>query len=297
MKPVIGIIVFLAIINSYWLGHSGVSEEALPQQETPDSVASDSLPRKLDRVVPNNAFGVGEKLTFIIRYGFIKAGYATMAVPEEVTVRDSFPSYRIISRARSTKGFDLVFKVRDSVESIVDKRGFFSWRFTKKLREGSYKFDLFVEYDQLFGKAYIRSIRYENDEPLRIREKKEAVVPIPKYVLDVLAAFYYVRTQDLEPGEPIYLVSNDHEKNYPLKVLVLKREVKKVKAGTFRTIKVEPQLRGEALFKQKGRIWIWLTDDDRKMPVLMKSKVLIGSITTELIHYEGLKGPLKAKIK
>jgi len=154
-----------------------------------------------------------------------------------------------------------------------------------------------VNYDQLMGKAYIRSIRYENDEPLRIREKKEMVVPIPKYVLDVLGAFYYVRTQRLEPGEPIYLVSNDHEKNYPLKVLVLKREIKKVKAGTFRTIKVEPQLRGEALFKQKGRIWIWLTDDERKMPVLMKSKVLIGSISTELIRYEGLNGPLPSKIK
>ena len=295
LKPFFTVLLLTSLVVGYWF--QGDDNDNIPVSAPRDTLSTDSLPRVLDRVVPNTAFDVGEKLSFVIRYGFIKAGYATMAVPEEVTVRDSFPAYRLVSLARSTKGFDLVFKVRDTVESIVDKRGFFSWQFTKKLREGSYKFDLFVNYDQLMGKAYIRSIRYENDEPLRIREKKEMVVPIPKYVLDVLGAFYYVRTQRLEPGEPIYLVSNDHEKNYPLKVLVLKREIKKVKAGTFRTIKVEPQLRGEALFKQKGRIWIWLTDDERKMPVLMKSKVLIGSISTELIRYEGLNGPLPSKIK
>jgi len=293
-------------VATFLLGQKWVRSEtpAEPQvavdtlQQVPDSlVDAEPLPRRLDRVVPNRAFDVGEKLTFVVRYGFIKAGYATMEVREKIVVNDSFPSYRIVSTARSTKTFDLIFKVRDEVESIVDARGIFSWRFTKKLREGGYKFDLFVNYDQLFGKAYVRMIRYHSDEPLRIKKQEEFVVPIPKYVLDVLAAFYYVRTQDLEVGVPVVMSNHDNRKVYDLQVIIQKKERIKVKAGTFDCIKVQPRLKGEAIFKQKGKLWVWLTDDERKLPVLMKSKVLIGSITTELIKIEGVPLPLEAQIK
>jgi len=70
-----------------------------------------------------------------------------------------------------------------------------------------------------------------------------------------------------------------------------------VEAGTFRTIVVEPLVREGGLFKAEGRIVIWLTDDERKLPVRVNTKVIIGSIDTELREYAGLAGPLKARIK
>ena len=258
--------------------------------------SNDSLPYQLDRVVPNGAFRVGEKLHFVVRYGIIKAGYATMAVEDIVPVHGR-EAYRIVSTARSSRTFDWVFKVRDRVESLVDTQGLFSWRYYKSLREGSYKFDLKVDYNQFYGKARVQMIRYYNEEPLRVKEKKEFEIPIPPYVLDILAAFYYVRTQDLEVGMPVYMINHDNKKVYRLKVLVQKRETIKVKAGTFRCLVVEPRLRGEAIFKQKGRLWVWLSDDQYKIPVMMKSKVFIGSITTELTKIEGIKTPLPSQVK
>ena len=267
-----------------------------PDSLEPAGERSDSLFYRLDRVVPNHAFHVGEKLKFVVRYGFIKAGYATMAVEEQVPI-DGRQAYKVVSTARSAKTFDWIFKVRDRVESLIDTQGIFSWKYYKSLREGSYKFDLKVDYDQYRGKARVQMIRYENEEPLRVREKKEFEIAIPPYVLDILAAFYYVRTQDLEVGMPVFMTNHDNKKVYKLKVLVQKRETIKVKAGKFRCVVVEPQLRGEAIFKQKGRLWVWLTDDQYKIPVMMKSKVFIGSITTELMKIEGVKLPLPSQIK
>lgn len=254
-------------------------------------------PIRLDRIIKNKAFKVGEKLTFDVRYGFLTAGHATMEVKEMVTVQDSFSAYHIVSIAQSTKTFDLFFKVRDRVESILDSRGVFSWGFIKNLREGAYKFDLFVDYNQLYGKANVEMIRYHNDDPLRIKEKEEFELKIPKYVIDVLGAFYYVRTQPLRLGEPIFIPNHDNKKIYNLKVIVQRREEVKVKAGKFKCVVVQPRLKGDAIFKQKGKLWVWLTDDEFKIPVQMKSKAFIGSVYTELVKIEGIDKPIKARVK
>jgi hypothetical protein len=275
------------------------SSEYSPQvSDTLDSVKLDldTLPHALDRVVSNQAFQVGEKLTFVVRYGIIKAGEATMEVEEIVPIADR-EAYKIVSKARSARTFDLFFKVRDQVESWLDTQGIFSWKFNKSLREGGFKFDLKVDYDQSYGRANVKSIRYEDSEPLQIRDQNEKIVEIPPYVLDILASFYYVRTQKLRLGRPLYLTNHDNEKIYDLKVIVQRREVIKVKAGKFRCIMVQPQLRGDAIFKQKGELWVWLSDDQYKIPVQMKSAVFIGKITTELKKIEGIPIPLPAQLE
>ena len=251
----------------------------------------------LDRLVENHAFFPGEKLTFNIRYGFIKAGEAVMEVKDTVTVKDSIPAYHIITTAKSAKFFDGFYKVRDSVETFLDMKGLFSWKYKKQLREGSYKLDLLVDYDQHYGIANIERIRYHNKEPLEIRSQSAFKLDAPTYVIDVLGAFYYVRTQELNLGEPVYISNHDNKKIYDLQVIVQKRETIKVDAGKFRCIKIQPRLLGDAIFKQKGELWVWVTDDQYKIPVLMKSKVAVGSITTKLKKIEGISLPLPSQIK
>ncbi|GAB4366846.1 MAG: hypothetical protein Kow0042_07060 [Calditrichia bacterium] len=279
---------------------------ATAQDNPPDSLLTDtvraaepdSLPvfRDLNRIVPNEAFRVGEKLSFVVRYGFLHAGTALMEVKEVVPIRNR-KAYRIVSTAQSNRTFDFIFKVRDRVESYLDTAGLFSWKFVKMLREGGYKFDLLVDYDQHYGKAYVQAIRYYDEEPLRVKKNEVLTVDIPPYVLDILSSFYYVRTQNLRIGDPIYLSNHDNKQVYDLKVLIQTREIVQVKAGKFRCIKVQPVLKGEAIFKQEGKLWVWLTDDQYKIPVQMKSAVFIGSITTELTKIEGVKLPLPSQIE
>jgi hypothetical protein len=122
--------------------------------------------------VENKAFQIGEKLSFKLRYGFIKAGSAVMEVKNE-QILNMRPVYHIRTTARSASGFNWIFKVEDEVNSFLDKWGLFSWKFEKKLREGNYKVDILVDYDPYIEKAHVNFTRYHKD--MRIR-KQESVI-------------------------------------------------------------------------------------------------------------------------
>jgi len=292
----LAIFIFYSLLSNTRTLFSNDHVDSLSDSSLTLASDKDTILYSLDRIVPNNAFHVGEKLTFVVRYGVIKAGEATMTVEEIVPIGNR-SAYKIVSTAKSAKTFDLIFKVRDRVESWVDTQGIFSWKFNKILREGSYKFDLLVDYAQHMGIANVQSIRYHDHEPLEIKKREQFAINIPPYVLDILASFYYVRTQDMQVGMPLYLTNHDNKKVYDLKVIVQKKEIVEVRAGKFRCIIVQPVLMGEAIFKQKGELWVWLSDDQYKIPIQMKSAVFVGSITTELTKIEGVPLPLPSQIR
>ncbi len=236
------------------------SQDTLDPKTTPDS---------FDRYVENVAFGSGEKLTFDINYGFINAGTASMEVANLIEYQNR-PCFQIVTHANSNSFFSSFFKVDDRVESIMDAIGLFSWRFEKNLREGSYQNDQMYEFDQRRHVVYF---------------KKDTVETEP-YIQDALSALYYVRTQNLVPGKSIFVDNYTDGKKYALEVKVLKKEKIKVPAGTFDCVVVEPLLQSVGVFKHEGKLTVWLTDDKLKMPVLMKSKVLVGSISAELTDYK-----------
>jgi hypothetical protein len=99
----------------------------------------------------------------------------------------------------------------------------------------------------------------------------------------VLSAFYYIRTQPLEVGDTLELAAVSGKKKYNLRVICHRRETIEVAAGKFRTLVVEPILKEDGLFKAKGKLTIWLTDDDAHLPVKMQSKIPVGSIKSELV--------------
>jgi hypothetical protein len=245
----------------------------LPVSLKKDKFAYFDASQSIDRVVPNNAFNGGEKINFVIRYGIISAGSSTMSVPE-ITKINGNEVYKIVTEARSSAFFSAFYKVRDRVESYVDRKGLYSWRFEKHLREGGYQADRDVDYDQAQGWAIIN--------------KKDSM-RIPPCTQDILSSFYYIRTQKLEVGKSLFIDNHADDKLYPLEVKVHKKEHIKVKAGEFDCVVVEPILRASGLFKSKGRLIIWLTDDERKIPVQMKSKIFVGYITAELKDMEGVK--------
>lgn len=217
------------------------------------------------------AWGPGEKLVFSIQYGLITAGEATLEVDPAIKVRQDRPTYHIISQASSNATFSTFFKVRDRVESFMDTTHLHSVRFEKHLREGNYKKDLLVVFDQ---EKHLANIDGKRD------------CEVAAHVQDILSSMYWVRTVPLEPGRSIYVPNHDNGKNYPLEIRVEKRERVTVDAGTFDCLVVEPVLMGDAVFKQDGRVKVWMTDDVLHMPVLLKSKVFVGAIAGVLTKFE-----------
>ncbi|KAA0210705.1 MAG: DUF3108 domain-containing protein [Ignavibacteriaceae bacterium] len=245
------------------------------------------------RIVEQNAFGPGERLIFEISYGFVTAGTAIMEIAPNTVTINGRQAYQISVNVNSSESFDWVYKVRDSYLTLMDKEGLFPWKFEQHIREGNYKRDFEAIFDQ--ENKLVRAYTGET-EP----KKFEGEFQVPEYVQDVLSAFYYSRTFDysgMKEGDIIKLQNFSKDKTYPLDVKFLGRETVEVDAGEFKTIILEPLVLEGGLFKSEGNLIVWLTDDDRKIPVKVKTKVVVGAIDIELQQYSGLAGPLNARIK
>ena len=235
------------------------------------------------RTVENRAFGVGERLVFDVNYGLITAGEAIMQIPALDSIAGR-KCYRVEFAVNSLPSFSWVYKVEDRYLTFIDVQTMAPWRFEQHIREGSYKRDFVAEFDQ------VRHLAITPD----------SVFQVPEYVHDIMSAFYYARTIDFsgfQPGQGVTLYNFYKDKSHELFVRFLGRQELEVEAGTFRTIVVEPLVTEGGLFKSEGRVVVWLSDDERKIPVRVNTKVIIGSIDSELREYSGLAGSLNSRIE
>jgi len=234
-----------------------------------------TFPDNLDREWENRAFSAGERFRFDIDYAFITAGHTEMKIDSVIDVR-GHSCYRVSSLVSSNKAFDVVFKVRDYVETNIDVRGLFSRRYFKQLREGGYRDKKEVFFEQEQRSAHIFS-----------KGKYQKSVKLPSCSQDILSAIYFIRTIDFAVGDTLSVPLHDVSKSYPLKIKVKRHETVKVPAGEFDCLVVEPFLESEGMFRSKGKIEVWLSDDENKIPVLMRTYIkIIGHIDARLAEYE-----------
>ena len=245
----------------------------------PDEAASKIPYRKIE----HNAFSVGEELVYDVNYGFITAGEAKMSIPRQSTMGGR-PCYNIEFTVDSKPFFNAFYRVHDRYESHIDMDGLYSWRFGQRIREGNYKRDYHASFDYWRMKAVTPNGEY----------------PVEPFTQDILSAFYFMRTydySDFRPGQKVQLKNFYKDTTYGLTVKYLGKQTIEVEAGEFRCILLEPIMKEGGLFKSSGRIIVWLTDDEKKIPVQVDAEIPIGSITSELISYKGIQGPIPAKVK
>jgi hypothetical protein len=260
-----------------------VAVSVLIVSSSQNEVRAQQQPKNL-RFVENNSFGYGEKFEYDVQYGFIKAGEGTIQVMPKPVYRYNRECYDVRFEARSLKSLEFLYRVLDRYKTSLDVSGIFSWEFEQNIREGNYKHDSKATFDQFSNIAYANKKQY----------------PIPPHVHDVISAFYYVRTLNLgtmKKGSIINLQNFWKDSTYTLGVKYHGKANVEVPAGKFRCVVVEPVDMQGGLFRNIGSIYIYLTDDERKMPVKVASKILIGEVTAELTKYSGLRGPVNARIQ
>jgi len=232
---------------------------------------------------PPVAFGPGEKLVFELRWTFIRAGTATLEVLPMATVNNQ-PAYHFALIARSNAFVDSLYKVRDRIDAFADAALTRSLHYLKKQREGPTIRDIEVRFDwDNLKTRYLKTEKGGGEDKL---------TPVMPNSFDPLSAFYFVRgAQNVKVGGVIESPITDGNKNVIGRVTVVKRETIKVKGQTYDTFLVEPELKdvGGVFEKSKdAKIQIWVTADHRRIPVRLKSKVIIGSFVGDLISAQGL---------
>ena len=218
------------------------------------------------------AFQPGETLTYDISWSNIfTAGIATMQVEMEKSPegRDIF---KFIVHGHSTGLVDKIYPVNDTVQSVFDP-----------LIMQSLSYSLSENFKK---KKRLRVMVFDHSQKTvvsRLNEDPPETLVVPDPVQDALSTLYYLRTrEDFMPDKHIDIDVVDSGKNWSVEVYTLGREKVTTPAGEFETIKVMTHPKYQGTFLNKGEVFFWLTDDIRKIPVLMKSTIAVGSFVFTL---------------
>jgi hypothetical protein len=215
----------------------------------------------------------GELLEFRVRWNFITAGTASLEVVAEKGGRIRFRAL-----AKTLPLLAKIYPVEDLVESTVTLPGPQVVRYYKKSREGwRDPREVEVLFDHTAGRA--KSVK--NGGPAR-------EIGVPSDVQDPLSCFYWYRASAVKDDSPVTLALSDGGKVVTATVVVLGRETVETPAGIFKTVIVEPKIKGiGGVFRKSpgARVLIWLTDDEWRRPVKLQSKVIVGHFTAELVSY------------
>jgi len=235
---------------------------------TPPPPVIAEVPDVEQRNVP---FGLGERATYVVRLGRLgTVGQGVMHILGIETV-DRRATYR--TRMTINGGIPLA-RVDDTFESWIDVNGLFSRRYHQDQKEVNFErkrqFDFFPE-----RRAYRRT---DTGETGRLPTDRP---------LDEVSFLYYARTLPLRVGETYTLNQYFREDGNPVVLRVLRKERIRVPAGVFETVVVQPVIRTRGLFGEGGQAEVYFTDDDRRILVMMRSRVrLIGSLSLHLSEYE-----------
>ena len=219
-------------------------------------------------------FCAGEILTFGLRWQSIPAGTAQLTVLP-VTDVDGQSALHFRVEASSNGFVDVFYKVRDRVDSYVTPDMGKSLLYVKKQREGSYKRDITVKFLWDKGRAQYSNV---------INGPKEPIVILPG-TFDPLSVFYAFRLMDIGEGTVVRRPVTDGVKCVIGQATVVGRETVTVPAGTFDTYLVEPDLEhvGGVFKKSKNaKLKVWVTADERRIPVKVASRVVVGNFYAEL---------------
>jgi len=218
------------------------------------------------------AFPIPERLEFEISYTGIPAGRAV----QEATMEGN--ELHVVSTARSAAWLKLFFPVDDHIESIltdVAQPHFIGVPrlYSERIHEGWTRFHKEAYFDRQKLEVNTRDLLKNSETTKKISPK----------TYDTLSSFYYFRSIALQVGTSYFIDIFDCKKLWNTEVKVLRREEIETPLGRFKTVVIMPILKSEGIFARTGDMYIWLTDDERRIPVLMKSKVKIGSITVTLV--------------
>lgn len=229
-------------------------------------------------------FKIGEKLIFKVNYGILSGGTFTMEIIEDDTI-SGHKCYHIKSRTKTNKFFDIIYKVRDKIDSYWDMEKLVSRKYVKKLSEGHYKqFRIHYYFPEDTLTQYVKHRKG------KITKTEFKSLPNAQ---DALSIFYYIRLQDFNVGDSIYVNVTADGRNYITKVIIEKKEKLNTIFGEKECFKVHPVIEGETIFKQTGEMYLWLTADEFKIPVKLESEVKYGKFSFKLKDAKNVRLKIK----
>lgn len=242
---------------------------------------------KVDSNEVYRAFDKGENLTYQVKYSLyfsVPVAEIQFSVAPEMARFAGQNCVHLKAKGRTYGFYDPFFKVRDYFNAYVEAESFNPRFFARDIREGAYrKKEHYVFYP----------------EKQKVKTSKGKEMEIPANTRDILSVWYLARSFDyskMKKGDSLAFHTFIEDKAYPIGLKYLGREVVKTSAGNFECYKLKPTLIAGEIFDAEDEMTLWVSADENKIPVAIRSGISVGAVYAELKSHENLKHPLKSLI-
>jgi hypothetical protein len=213
------------------------------------------------------------KLQYGIEWRLIRAGNAVLQFdPGQNTLRTA--KLNLLSTGLVSK----LFPVDDRYVSNYFGNGCIAdvWL---QAQEGLRKRETKITYDRAAHRANYLEKDLNKDQVLLSTQ-----LTVPECTYDVIGALQELRIRKIDPGHSVQLPVSDGKRIVSARIDAQEREQMKTPSGIYRTVRYEAFLFNNVLYQRKGRLFIWLTDDERRVPVQIKVQLQlhIGTVTLQL---------------
>jgi hypothetical protein len=222
-------------------------------------------------------FDGGERAVYVASWnGLLSVATATISTTPQWVDGKKFYNVRV--EAKSSSVLDLIWKMRDTITSTIEAKALAPTHFTFSQRENRKVIDTVAHFDRATRKWTVR-----RDEK---RKVKNYDFDEPANTLDPITAIYLARSQDYRVGDHLYFHIFGGKYRYLLDLEVERRETIRIKSGNIDAFKIVPRIKNVAKQGYAARLneaAIWISADERRVPVMLSSKIVFGSIYMELI--------------
>ena len=240
---------------------------------TPLAEQSVMVAPSITRPRPEYHFPIGQTYVYGAEWRVFNAGIATLRMEQ------AGQEQRVVATADAASTISLLYHVQDKLESFFDPASFCSHNTSRHLEEGFRRVDTNITFDYQRGKAVF------DQKNIKKKESKHEEHEIPGCVTDMLSSIYYVASLPLLPDKTYTFPINDGGPTLTVAVHVEARESIKTPAGAFNTVRIQPET-SAAVLRDKGKVWIWYSDDAARIPVQMRARMSWGTLTFSLLRIE-----------
>jgi hypothetical protein len=235
-------------------------------------------------------FAVGERLVYRVEWNppwylfflpKMEAGELELSIPEEIPYNDR-KALKIVFKARSSGALASLggLKVEDDAEFITDSETLCTYAVAKRIREGKRKRDIKVSYLPAERRLHIYELDVSVNPPKA--KRNEYRNDIPECVRDPFSALYMTRRRELRAGDVYRSIVGDNDRVKEIETRIEKKEAVETPAGRFESWRINTVALIGGLFREGGTFRIWITADEKKMPVQFEAKVSLGTVFGKL---------------
>jgi hypothetical protein len=221
-------------------------------------------------------FHVGEKLTYQMFWGPFVVGRATLEVAGIEPV-DGHDCYHLVAKAKTSGLAELLFPVDSTTESWMDVEGLFSRKYRQNRTEGKNH-----RYDETHFDYQAREVTVT-----RFDSGQKKTAPLDQPVQDIISSLYFVRTRLLTVGASHSFALSASERTHRVEIRPDQRKSLWVRpVGEVDAMRIEPHPTLQIVAANKGRMWFWVSDDSRHLPLVVTSTMQIGNAKLVLFKVE-----------